>query len=204
MGTSSKVAIISGDQPRAFNFGNMTAQTPFTTINQASLPLYKESPYSTFQAILRGTGAVSATVTIKVSNDDNTGRGYSFNTDNASGTPVGTTITSTTLTSGKQDFTQAIVGFMISAPGVPPGTTVASVTNAGTLVMSANATATQANVQAQFFDNAWVNTAAGTITLNGTTLASDGFTTLSAWRYVQAIVSAITGTNATLNVTMGV
>lgn len=50
-----------------------------------------------------------------------------------------------------------------------------------------------------------VSTVAGTITLSGTTSSSDGFTTTSApWKYIRANVTAISGTGATVNVTMGV
>ncbi len=84
---------------------------------------YKDSPHATFQATVDGTGAVTATVTIQVSND-----------------------------------------------GVNP-----------------------------------VATAAGTIALSGTTSASDGFTTQHApWKYVRAVLTNVTGTGATVNVTMGV
>lgn len=45
-----------------------------------------------------------------------------------------------------------------------------------------------------------VSTALGTITLSGTTSASDGFATSAPWKYVRARVTAISGTNATVNV----
>lgn len=44
----------------------------------------------------------------------------------------------------------------------------------------------------------------GTITLSGTNVASDGFTTNAAWQYSRARVSAISGTGATVNAVMGV
>jgi len=45
----------------------------------------------------------------------------------------------------------------------------------------------------------------GTITLTlGTTLSADGFATSAAWKYVRASVSSISGTNASVNVLMGV
>jgi hypothetical protein len=57
------------------------------------------------------------------------------------------------------------------------------------------------------FSNDGVNalsTVAGTITLSGTTVDSDGFTTTSApWKYARAVVSAISGTSATVQVFMG-
>lgn len=48
----------------------------------------------------------------------------------------------------------------------------------------------------------WVN--AGTITLSGTTSATDGFTTDAPWKYIRARVTAISGTGATVKVLMGV
>ncbi len=84
---------------------------------------FKDSPHATFQATVTGTGAVTATVDIEVSNDG---------------------------------------------------------TN-------------------------WADTAAGTITLSGTTTHSDGFTTTNApWKYVRANVTAISGTGASVDVVMGV
>lgn len=45
-------------------------------------------------------------------------------------------------------------------------------------------------------------TAAGVITLSGTGTQSDGFATNAAWKYIRAVISGISGTNATVNVTM--
>lgn len=42
----------------------------------------------------------------------------------------------------------------------------------------------------------------GTITLSGTTTATDGFVSNGAWAYERANVSAITGTGATVDVTL--
>lgn len=84
--------------------------------------LYKDSPMTTFQAVVTGTGAVTATVTIEYSND---------------------------------------------------GTNVCS-------------------------------TVGGTISLSGTTTAADGFTSDAPWKYVRANVTAISGTDATVQVWMGV
>ena len=84
---------------------------------------YKDSPDATFQAVVTGTGAVTATVVIEMSND-----------------------------------------------GV----------------------------------NA-LETAAGTITLSGTTTSTDGFTTSNApWKYARARITAISGTGAIVQVYMGV
>lgn len=84
--------------------------------------IYKDSPYSTFQATVNGTGAVGVTVTIQVSND---------------------------------------------------------ATNA-------------------------VATSLGTITLSGTTVASDGFAATASWKYVRAVLSAPSGTISSISVLMGV
>ena len=56
--------------------------------------IYKESPFTTFQATVTGTGAVSATVVIDVSND----------ATNVVGTPMGT-ITLSGTTSSSDGFT---------------------------------------------------------------------------------------------------
>ena len=40
------------------------------TVTGAGSSVYKDSPYATFQATVVGTGAVTATVTIEVSNDN--------------------------------------------------------------------------------------------------------------------------------------
>ena len=42
---------------------------PGVLVTGAGTKIYKDSPYATFQAVLTGTGAVTATVTIEVSND---------------------------------------------------------------------------------------------------------------------------------------
>ena len=71
----STVFIKSGDQPRYLAFSGVLSST--TTI--ASSPIYKESPYSTFQAIVTGTGSVSATVVIQGSNETDTFNGTKSN-----------------------------------------------------------------------------------------------------------------------------
>ena len=50
----------------------------------------------------------------------------------------------------------------------------------------------------------WCSTALGTVTLSGTTSASDGFTTDAPWKYVRARVTAISGTGATVTALRGV
>jgi hypothetical protein len=48
------------------------------------------------------------------------------------------------------------------------------------------------------------STVGGTISLSGTTSASDGFTSDAPWKFCRANVTAISGTGATVTVTMGV
>lgn len=65
----------SGEQPRYFAFSAVLS----TTTTAASSPTYKESPYSTFQAIVTGTGSVGATVLIQGSNEPDTFNGVKSN-----------------------------------------------------------------------------------------------------------------------------
>ena len=71
----SNVFIKSGDQPRYFAFSGVLS----TTATAGSSPIYKESPYSTFQAIVTGTGSVGATVVIQGSNETATFNGTKSN-----------------------------------------------------------------------------------------------------------------------------
>jgi hypothetical protein len=119
----SDVFIKSGEQPRYFAFSGVTS----TTTNQASSPIFKESPYGTFQSIVTGTGTVTATVAVQVSNEADTFNGIKSN---------------------------------------------------------------------------WITM--GTITLSGTTTATDGFSTICPWRYVRISVTNVTGTNAVVETLMGV
>ena len=119
----SDVFIKSGEQPRYFAFSGVTS----TTATGASSPIYKESPYGSFQGIITGTGTVSATINVQVTNEDATANGANSN---------------------------------------------------------------------------WITM--GTITLSGTTTATDGFTTIAPWRWVRVNVTAISGTGATVQAIMGV
>ena len=119
----SDVFIKSGEQPRYLAWSGVTS----TTSTGASSPIFKESPYSAFQAIVTGTGTVTGTINIDVTNEDATAQGTKSN---------------------------------------------------------------------------WITI--GTITLSGTTTATDGFTTVAPWRYVRANVTAISGTGATVQILMGV
>jgi hypothetical protein len=121
----SDVRLKSGELPRYFAFSGVLSTVVTTGV--ASSPIMKESPYSAYQAIVTGTGAVTATVLIQVSNEEATFNG------------------------------------------------------------------TKAN---------WIT--AGTITLTGTTTATDGFVTEATWRYVRANVTAASGTGATVEVIAGI
>src|SRR5690242_1869997 len=101
---------------------NLVSQDTPPTVATTGSWLYKDSPYSTFQATVNGTGAIGATVAIQVSNDG------------------------------------------INA----------------------------------------ISTVLGTITLSGTTVASDGFSSTSSWKYVRAVISAPSGTISSISVLMGV
>ena len=72
---SNNVYIKSGEQPRYFAFSGVNSVTTAVV----SSPIYKESPYSSFQAIVTGTGTVTATVGIQVSNEEVTGQGVKAN-----------------------------------------------------------------------------------------------------------------------------
>ena len=73
------VMIKSGEQPRYFPFGTPPNTVNNTTIVAASQPIYKESPYSTFQGIVSGTGVVTASITIQGTNDPTTAAGVASN-----------------------------------------------------------------------------------------------------------------------------
>lgn len=49
-----------------------------------------------------------------------------------------------------------------------------------------------------------LSTALGTITLSGTTFASDGFTTNAPWKYIRAVVSASSGTISSITCNMSI
>jgi hypothetical protein len=208
------VRIRSGDVDN-FSFGDTSTLT--TTVNQVSNPLYKSGPLSCFQAILSSTtfNALTATIAIQVSNDIWTGVGFVVNSlVTTSGNAV---VTSPLKEFGGQTeqlndlFAPAVaVGMVVTGPGIPVGTYVATVTNSGSITLSQNATANSptGGVSIRFFRTNWLATGIGTITLSGTTSATapsitDGFTTEAPWKFVRANVTNITGTGATVSVVMG-
>jgi len=212
MAGQSSVKIFCGDLPKYFPFGPTAALS--TTTNQVSQAIYKESVHSTFQAILTGTGAVTGTVNIQGSDDYWTGSGFEVALCNTtSGSAVVTTAANGYAGGIQTDLGQVTppvaVGMVVVGPGIPAGAYVLTVTNAGSITLSANATVTASNVALQFFRTNWAATALGTITLTGTISATapsftDGFSSITSWRYVRANVSNVTGTGATVQVVMGV
>lgn len=212
---SNEVRIRSGTVD-TFTFGNTGAVS--TTVNQASLPLYKAGPWSTFQGVLNSTtfGLITGTINIQGTNDIWAGAGFVVNnvvTTNASGVVTSPLNQFAGQTEQLQDlFAPAVaVGMLVIGPGIPVGTIVNTVTNAGSITLSNNASATSGvgGVSLRFFTNNWCTTALATFTLTGTTAAAtpyvtDGATSVSAFKWVRANVTNITGTGATVSVSMGI
>lgn len=196
------VFLKSGEQPRYFNFGRMDNVVLSVSSNSNSQPLIREGLYETYQAILLGTGAVTATVNIKGTNDPNSGQGFILGGMNSPTNPV--SLNGTVNVTGPGNFTQAIVGALVVGNGIPAGVTVSSVASDGrSLVLSSAATISGDGIPIMFYAQNWVSTALGTITLNGSGNLSDGFTNSAPWRWVRAEVSNITGTVAGVQVIAG-
>lgn len=213
----STVSITSGDLIQfGFPSGNGVVQT--ITANQASLPIYKSSPWTTVQGFLTSStfGLITATITIQGTNDVYSGVGFSINgcvTNNASAVVTNPL----NLFAGGQEMLNDVlspavaVGMLVVGPGVPLGTIVSVVTNTGSITLSNNLSASsgQGGVTLRFFNNAWATTVLGTITLSGTTSATapfvtDAFSSVSTFKFIRANVTNITGTGATVYVTSGI
>lgn len=187
------VLLKCGEQPRYFNFGR--PDSPILTLVAAgainSQPMVKDGLYSSFQAVLATGVATVLTSAIQGTNDPNTGQGFAAANNLAPGLSISITGGSTAVTSAGQ-FTSGMAGASVVAPGVPYGTTFTYTTpSAGAL--SANATLTNGAAQAQFFAQNWVATALGAITLNTSVNASDGFQSVSSWRWVRVTITTLTG-----------
>ncbi len=201
------VTLASGEVSRFFAFSLTAAGDPnrLSTATGSSQPIRKERVYSTFQATVFGSGAVTATVIIDATNDDKTGEGRQIPvTLNGS-----TTVTSGALFNGFVDANgrwvpPVQIGDAISGTGIPAATTVTAVASASSITISNAATATGPGYYPLFTGVDWIKTPLGTITLTSTNFDSDGFTTSAAWRWVRARITAITGTSATVWVAMGV
>lgn len=212
---ASEVRLTSGEL-KTFSFGDTAATT--TTANQSSLPLYKSSPYSTFQAVLTSTtfGALAATINIYATNDVWTGTGFVINncvytTSNGNVSQSLNQFAGGSEQLNDQFNPKVAVGMLVVGTGIPAGTYVSTFTDNGHIVLSATPTSNSPTTGAplRFFQNNWLTTALGTITLSGTTSAAapsvtDGFTTQASWKWVKATVTNISGTGATVNVVMGV
>jgi hypothetical protein len=209
------VRIRSGEA-KVFPWGNTAATT--ATANQNSLPIYKEAPWTSYQAICTSTtfGALAATVDIQVSDDIWTGTGFIVNNVTLTNSSSVITVTASQFGGGTEQLNDLFsppvaVGMIVVGPGIPIGTYVATVTNNNSITLSANVTglATSPTVgSVRFFQTNWLATSMGTITLTGTTSATapsltDGFTTVAPWKFVRAALTNISGTGATVSVLMG-
>lgn len=194
------VRLTTGGQPQRFPWNNPgAAPTISTTANGNSQPIPKDGTFSTYVAGIIGTGAQSATVVVQATNDPHTAGADdpSMNPVQRNNFNIGTTNTSTAITSAEGLFRSNMTGDEVYAAGVANGTTMTYVSpTSATLSAAATATAT---VQARFQSYQWVVLA--TITLAGNPNAADGFATSSNWKWVRGVVSAITGTGATVYIT---
>lgn len=89
--------------------------------------------------------------------------------------------------------------------GLVTGTTLSTITSGGLAgTLSNSFTGTTGTYLVNFSNNYWATTLLGTITLTPAGLTgSDGFSVSNAWKYVRANVTAIAGTNTTVQVWMG-
>ena len=192
---AESVSIACGEKPRYFQFGS--PPTNLATANGSSLPLYKERVFCTFQAIssLAAGGAVTATVTLKASNSDKTGKGVPIGVFISNGS---TTVTSGALFAGFIDQTTSQwippvqIGDTIVGQGIPAAATVTAIASASSITISAAATAS-ISVIATFQDSNWGSTVLGTITAAGTNNGTDVLVGIATpCRFVQATVAALT------------
>jgi hypothetical protein len=219
----SQVVRITSGEETVFVFGNTQSPTALVANGaiQDSLPLYKESPWSTFHGWLTTSaanfGLVTATIAIQGSNDPWAGIGFVLNN-------LVLTNASAVVTSARNEFAggsemlndlpnpPVAVGMLVVGPGVPVGAYVATVTNNGSITLSTNVTGLPVSPttgSVRFFTNNWATTALATLTLSATTSAtvpftSEGATSVSTFKYVRAHVTNITGTGAIVSVVMGV
>jgi hypothetical protein len=113
----------------------------------------------------------------------------------------------TTITSATAAFNSSLatdVGAFVSGIGIPPNTTIASVTNATTAVMSQAATTTSGGVSVTLGGHGGVN---GSTTLGDTTFTGSGFSALDVGGLIWSanvpvgttVVSVISGTQVTMS-----
>lgn len=195
------VKLVCGQQPQYYSFATPPNAPPIlaTTAIAISSPIPKDGIYATYQASVTGTGTVGTTALVQCTNDPYTAGQDDIANRKFQNFAMGTTTGSAAVTQANGYFRPDQTGNQVYAAGVANGTTFTySTPTTGTL--SANATAT-ATVQARFQANKWVTL--GTITLTGTTEASDGFTTAAAWKWTRVNVTAISGTGASVQVIQG-
>jgi flagellar hook protein FlgE len=95
--------------------------------------------------------SLTTSITVYDANGKAVPLNFTFTLDPARAvTDAATTSGGTTLTSASANFTANDVGRAVSGPGIPPGTTIASVTNATDVVLSNAATATASGVGVTF------------------------------------------------------
>jgi len=196
------VKLVCGQQPQYYSWALPPNAPPIlsTTTTQVSAPIPKDGIYATYQASVTGTGAQTATVLVQCTNDPYTAGQDDIANRKFQNFQMGITNASTAVTQANGYFRPDQTGNQVYAAGVTVGTTFTYVSpSTGTL--SAAATGATGTVQARFQANKWVTL--GTITLTGTTEASDGFATASAWKWTRVNVSALTGTGATVQAIQG-
>lgn len=192
------VRLTTGGQPQRFPWNLPGAVTQLsTTANGNSQPIPKDGTFSTYVASITGTGAQSATVVVQATNDPHTAGADDPSLGTRNNFQIITVNTSTSITSKEGLFRTDMNGDEVYAVGVPAGATMTYV-NQTTATLSAAATAT-GTPQARFQAFQWVLLA--TITLSGNPRAADGFATMSNWKWVRAVLSSLTGTNAAITVT---
>lgn len=251
---SNVTIAIASASVRPFVWGDPNIGVNYTTTAVPSNGKYKETLYTTFQAILTDTAAgPTATVSIQGTNDALTGAGILLPVLLTNGTNTATIPTSpyntfNVLDGNSQPTGQRVINSLpyqsflsVPAPdmwlvnasgplrGIPDGgnpnysiplaagmviygavglgagNLVTAVTQS-TVTFTSNFTGTTGIYFITFANNFWANTALGTITLNGgtATYATDGFTSAaSAFRFVRANVTALTGTSPQLMVFQG-
>jgi hypothetical protein len=196
------VRLTTGGQPQRFPWNLPDAPTALSTLaNGNSQPIPKDGTFSTYVAAIKGTsGTVSATVVVQATNDPHTAGADDPSLlagPQRNNFLIGTTNTSTAITSKEGLFRPDMDGDEVYATGVANGTTMAYVSpTAATLSAAASSTGT---VHGRFQSFQWVLLA--TISLTGTKQAADGFATQSDWKWVRGVVSSITGTGAAVTVT---
>lgn len=199
---SDTVRQTTGGQAQRYSFalpGQAAVYSTTTTNNSAPIP--KDGLHSAYST--RGTtsaGALGGTVSFYATIDPHTAGADDSETGERNNFAIATTNASATITSAEGLFRSNMDGDEVYAVGVTVGTTMTYV-SATSATLSAVATAT-GTPQARFQALDWI--ILGTVTLAGTRRDSGGFATMVAWKWTRMVVSAISGTNATIYGRQGV